>query len=96
MLVYVLDKDGNPLMPTHRLGRVRHWLKDGEAIIVSHQPFTIQFIKTTEHHTQDLNLGIVKGVQNLGKYIKLNSGKVFSTKTVRVLRHVNGYLVETN
>ena len=50
MLVYVLDKDGNPLMPTRRLGRVRHWLKDGEAIVVSHQPFTIQFTKTTERH----------------------------------------------
>ena len=45
MLVYVLDKDGNPLMPTRRLGRVRHWLKDGEAIVVSHQPFTIQNTK---------------------------------------------------
>ena len=58
-------------------------------------------ISTRKQHYQIrphdiLNIGIVKGVQNLGKYIKLKSGKVVSTKTVRVLRHVNGYLVETN
>ena len=74
MLVYVLDKDGNPLMPTHRLGRVRHWLKDGEAIVVSHQPFTIQFTKTTERHTQDLNLGIDAGYKHIGVSV-LNTSK---------------------
>lgn len=27
-MVYVLDKDGNPLMPTERHGKVRRMLKD--------------------------------------------------------------------
>ena len=29
--VYVLDKDGKPLMPTRRFGKVRHLLKEGLA-----------------------------------------------------------------
>ena len=41
-LVYVLNKDGLPLMPTHKLGKVRHLLKDGKAEIVKYSPFTIQ------------------------------------------------------
>ncbi|OQW92515.1 MAG: hypothetical protein BWK79_14465, partial [Beggiatoa sp. IS2] len=38
MLVYVVDKNGNPLMPTQRLGKVRRWLKQGQAIVVGHSP----------------------------------------------------------
>ena len=32
-MVYVLNIDGNPLMPTERLGRVRHLLKERKAVI---------------------------------------------------------------
>ena len=32
--VYVLDMNGNPLMPTKRFGKVRHMLKDGLAKVV--------------------------------------------------------------
>ena len=40
-LVYVLNKGGLPLMPTRKLGKVRHLLKDGKAEIVKYSPFTI-------------------------------------------------------
>ena len=40
-MVYVLDKDGKPLMPTERHGKVRHMLKDGRAKVVKQTPFTI-------------------------------------------------------
>lgn len=39
-MVYVLDKDGNPLMPTRRYGKVRHLLKEGKAVVVRRDPFT--------------------------------------------------------
>lgn len=42
-MIYVLDKDSNPLMPTSRHGKVRHLLNDGKAIIVSRNPFTINY-----------------------------------------------------
>ena len=36
----VLSKNGERLMPTIRLGKVRHLLKDGKAKIIKHHPFT--------------------------------------------------------
>ena len=40
-MVYVLDINGNPLMPTCRYGKVKHLLKDGKAKVVKRCPFTI-------------------------------------------------------
>ena len=33
--VYVLDMNGNPLMPTKRFGKVRRMLRDGLALRIS-------------------------------------------------------------
>ncbi len=43
-MVYVLDKDNNPLMPTNRHGKVRHLLKDKKAKVVKWNPFTIKLL----------------------------------------------------
>ena len=40
--VFVLDKLGNKLMPTMRFSKVRHWLKNKQAKIITYKPFTIQ------------------------------------------------------
>ncbi|MBQ6519269.1 MAG: RRXRR domain-containing protein, partial [Anaerolineaceae bacterium] len=45
--VHVLSKTGKPLMPTIRFGRVRRLLKSGQAVIVKHEPFTIQLMYDT-------------------------------------------------
>ena len=42
--VYVLNKDGKPLMPTTRGGHVRHLLKEQKARVVRAKPFTIQLL----------------------------------------------------
>ena len=39
--VYVLDMNGEPLMPTCRYGKVRRMLKSGQAKAVDTLPFTI-------------------------------------------------------
>ena len=44
MLVYVQDKNGKPLMPTKRLGKVRRWLKSDRAEVVTYEPFTIRLL----------------------------------------------------
>ena len=49
-MVYVLDKDGKPLMPTERHGKVRHMLKDGRAKVVKQTPFTIQLTYEPDTH----------------------------------------------
>ena len=42
-MVYVLSKEGTPLMPTKRHGKVRHLLKQGKAKVVKRTPFTISY-----------------------------------------------------
>ena len=34
-MVYVIGKNGQPLMPTNRHGKVKHLLKDGKAKVIS-------------------------------------------------------------
>ena len=40
MVVYVLNKDRQPLMPTERCGKVRRLLKQNEAKVINRCPFT--------------------------------------------------------
>ena len=42
--VYVLNKDGKPLMPTTRCWHVRRLLKEQKARVVTSKPFTIQLL----------------------------------------------------
>ena len=64
--VYVLSKNGKPLMPTTRCGHVRILLKEKKARVVEKTPFTIQLTYETEEVTQPLILGIDPGRTNIG------------------------------
>lgn len=65
-MVYVLDIDGNPLMPTERHGKVRRLLKDGKAKVVKRCPFTIQLLYDSTRYIQEVNLGIDAGSKHIG------------------------------
>lgn len=59
MLVYVLDINNCPLMPTKRFGKVRRMLRDGRAKIAHRKPFTIKLLYEPETHiVQDLKLSV--------------------------------------
>ncbi len=64
--IYVLNKDGKPLMPTTRGGHVRHLLKEQKARVVRTKPFTIQLLYETKDVVQPLYLGIDPGRTNIG------------------------------
>lgn len=64
--VYVLSKNGKPLMPTTRFGHVRILLKEKKARVVERYPFTVQLTYETEEQTQPLILGIDPGRTNIG------------------------------
>ena len=51
--VYILDVNGNPLMPTRRFGKVRRMLRDGLAKIVNRDVFTIQLLYEPKTHFVD-------------------------------------------
>jgi hypothetical protein len=57
-MVYVLSKEGKPLMPTKRHGKVRHLLKDGKAKCVKREPFTIQLLYDSPGFVQPIHPGV--------------------------------------
>lgn len=65
-MVYVLDKNGHPLMPTNRHGKVRRMLKSGNAKVIRRCPFTIQLLYDSTDYTQPVNLGIDAGSRHIG------------------------------
>ncbi len=65
-MVYVLTKDGKPLMPTERHGKVRRMLKEGKAKVVKARPFTIQLMYETPMYTQPGVIGLDSGYSNVG------------------------------
>ena len=65
-MVYVLGKDGQPLMPTNRHGKVRGLLKSGKAKIVRKCPFTIQLLYESTNYTQEITLGVDSGSKHIG------------------------------
>jgi len=60
-MVYVVNKYGRSLMPTERYGKVRRLLRDGMALVVKVQPFTIQLHFDTTGYTQHVDLNVDAG-----------------------------------
>ena len=65
-MVYVISKQGTPLMPTERFGKVRRILKNSLAHVVRRIPFTIQLDYDTTDFTQPITLGIDAGSKHIG------------------------------
>lgn len=66
-MVYVIAKNGQPLMPTKRYGKVRRMLKSGQAKVVKRCPFTIQLAyQTRTIATQPVILGVDAGSRHIG------------------------------
>ena len=65
-MVYVLNQDGQPLMPTENHRMVRMLLKEKKAKVVRRTPFTIQLIVKTKEFTQPIVLGVDAGSKTIG------------------------------
>lgn len=77
-MVYVLNIDGKPLMPTERYGKVRRLLKEGKANVIKYCPFTIQLLYRTKNVVQDIVLGIDTGSKTVGVSAVTKSKEVYS------------------
>ena len=51
-MVYVVNKNGQPLMPTENHAKVRILLKSGKAKVINRCPFTIQLTYESTNYTQ--------------------------------------------
>ena len=65
-MVYVLNREGKPLTPTIRYGRVRRLLNAGLAVVVDYRPFTIQINYDTPNGVQEVSLGVDAGTKHVG------------------------------
>lgn len=64
-MVYVINKNGNPLMPCKE-AKAKHLLRDKKAKVVKKIPFTIQLLFDCEENVQYISLGIDAGSKHIG------------------------------
>lgn len=79
-MVFVIGKDGRPLMPTRRYRKVRIWLKQGKAKVVRRKPFTIQLLFEAGNQVEDLTLGMDIGYQTVGVSVVGEKQEFFSAQ----------------
>lgn len=78
-MVYVLDIDGNPIMPTNRHGKVRHLLKEGKAKVIRKDPFTIQLLYKSTTYKQEITLGVDAGSKHIGLSASTKKQEVYAS-----------------
>ena len=81
-MVYILDVNGNPLMPTKRHGKVKHLLKNKKAKVIRRTPFTIQLLYVTTEYKQSITLGIDAGSKVVGISATTAVEEVFASEVV--------------
>lgn len=87
MEVYVLSKEGHPLMPT-RPAIARLLLKEGKAKCIRRTPFTIKLLVGTTDYTQEVVAGMDTGSKTIGCAATTN-GKVVYQSEVQVRQDVS-------
>ena len=79
-MVYVINKDGQLLMPTERHGKVRRLLRDKKARVVRRCPFTIQLLYDTTSIVQEVTLGVDAGSKTIGLSATTNKKVLFEAE----------------
>ena len=93
-MVYVLNKDGQPLMPTDRHGKVKHLLKSGKAKVVKRCPFTIRLLYESTTHTQNLTLGVDTGSGTIGTAVSKDNGDIVYISEVVVRNDITDKMTQ--
>ena len=82
MFVYVLDMNGQPLMPTQRFGKVRRLLKEGKSKVVRREPFTIRLLYEPETDVvQECYCGVDTGSKHVGVAVIGNDRVLYQSQT---------------
>ncbi|OON99066.1 MAG: HNH endonuclease [Epulopiscium sp. Nele67-Bin004] len=79
MLVYVLNKDGKPLMPC-KPRKARKLLEEKKAKVVKREPFTIQLLYGSSGYKQEITLGVDAGSKNIGLSATTEKSELYSSE----------------
>lgn len=79
MFVYVLNKNGNALMPC-KPAKARHLLNNSKARVIKKTPFTIQLNWNCEHNVQPVVLGVDSGYGHIGISAVSSNKELFSAQ----------------
>lgn len=81
MLVYVLNKNGEPLMPCNPQ-KARKLIKSGKAEIYKYTPFTIKLKYGSAGYKQPITLGIDAGSVHIGASATTEKKELYASETV--------------
>ena len=90
MFVYVLNKNGEALMPC-KPRKARVLLKEKKAKVVNRTPFTIQLLYGSSGYKQPVNLGVDAGSQYIGLSATTHKKELFKA-TVELRQDISGLL----
>lgn len=88
-MVYVLSKDGQPLIPIRRHGKVRRLLNLKRAKVVRKKPFTIQLQFDTEANVSKLTLGVDTGSSKIGYAVVTAKEEVLYLSEVEIRNDIS-------
>lgn len=92
-MVYVIDQDGQPLMPTNRHGKIKHLIKSGKAKVVRRCPFTIKLLYRSTNYIQKLTLGQDTGGGTHGNAVYTEYGKIVYMSKVIVRNDITDKMI---
>ena len=81
-MVYVLNKNGQPVMPTVRHGHIRRLLNSNQAKVVRRCPFTIQLLYDTGDHVQPVTLGVDAGSGHIGLSATTETKELYASEVL--------------
>lgn len=87
-MVYVISKNGKPLMPTSNV-IARLLLKQNKAKVIKKTPFTIKLLYDSTEYTQDLTLGIDTGSSKIGSAVIDNKNNVVYLSQIEIRNDIS-------
>lgn len=90
MLVFVINKHGEKLMPC-KPSKARKLLKENKAKIINYNPFTIQLLYGCSGYKQDISVGIDLGAKHVGIAIQ-SQNKVIAKGEIELRQDIKSNL----
>ena len=92
-MVYVINYDGQPLMPSSQV-IARLLLKQGKAKCIKRTPFTIKLLYQTTNYTQDITLGVDTGSGKIGSSAVAENGNVLYLSEVEIRNDISDKMTQ--